>query len=723
MFLVSGPVHAGPLEALSEQAYKLTGKKCAPLTPSNPKDPACEPSSDSLKKSSQELGKISQSITASDEDRYFILLAEQQVRELKCAGDFAATTSKGIDKDFAATGLKSKLAMARLAKLKAQQLGKKITSDPALATPVCPQTYEALEGQYPKGTTKGAGYKACKEWIGYRQSYQAILSSIPLSGAPGIQRVIENYTSSDKEIPEAQLKKDLSQAYSVANGILESNRNTLSRTIYTAGPEGLDRAARNELLADPAVSTIVLKSNPQLETVACHANARYGEGADNLNTSVMVGSLFMGGGAAVLGKVGAATAKAFETSALARTTGMVSLNGMKILKTAALGTDFASMAAVTHQACFSEKLADLKATNACVSAPTAEQAEKDNCILAASLLAIGAVPQTMVNELSSHIKMMVAAEKRNAALDAADGDWTTVTSTATTSAQKAVKGPSNLAPLEKQLSEGKIIASKPVGEGAFGAKFVKYDNGMEGVWKQTDNSWVADTGKNEVAAYAVDKYLGLKSVPVTVKKELNGKEGTVQYRVKDLKKIDDSADYVGDPSELGFFDYLIANGDRHGRNYLQKSDGKVVAIDHGLAFDNGKSMDPIAHFNNRVDRLDKNLKKQAEITEKISQGKGRLAALRQELRDLKDDASELQMSINSFVPQQSVVDKLRKTSAEDWRRVVGDNLNEKQIEALQKRQMILLRDIEDAEKRIGKDRLYPGGDSSPLLKTMKSYDN
>ncbi|MEK2690410.1 hypothetical protein [Bdellovibrio sp. GT3] len=722
--IFSGPVQAGPLEALSEQAYKLTGKKCEPVS-TKPVDPACEPANNTLKKSSQELGKISQNISESQEDHYFVLLAEQQGRELQCASDFAKSAVKDLDKNFAASDLKSKLTMARFARQKAQELGKKIVSDPTLSTPVCPQSFEALEGQYPKGTTKGASYQACKEWIGYRQSYQAILSAIPLSGSPSLKKVIEDYASSKDEKPVSQLQSELKNAYSSTQQILDSNRDLLKSALKEKGAEGLDRAARNELLADPALSAAILKSNPAFSEVACHANARYGEGADNLNNSVMVGSLLMGGGAAVLGKVGAATARAVETSTLARTTGMVSLNGMKILKSAALGADFASMAAVTHQACFSEKLSTLKAANACVSAPTAEQVEKDNCLLSASLLALGAMPQSLVNELSTHIKTMVATEKRNALLDAADNNWKSVSTTTPASgkASKAsVQTSSNMSALEKQLSEGTIISRKTVGEGTFGAQYVKYDNGMEGVWKATDNSWVSNTANNEVAAYQVDKYLGLKSVPVTVKKEMNGREGAVQYRVKDLKKLKNSEDYEGDPAELGFLDYLIANGDRHGRNYLQKSDGKVVAIDHGLAFDNGKSTEPLAHFNNRVDRLEKNLKKQAEITAKLSQGKGREAALKQELKDLKDDASELQMNINAFMPHQKVVEKLRQTTAEEWRKVVGDNLTDKQIEALQKRQMILLRDIEDAEKRIGKDRLYPAGDNSPLLKTMEAYD-
>ncbi|WP_413560494.1 hypothetical protein [Bdellovibrio sp. HCB209] len=721
-FLFSGTLQAGPLEALSEQAYKLTGKKCEPVQTSAA-DPNCEPataSSQTLKKSTEDLSKISQSLTANSEDKYFALLAEQQGRELQCAQDFAKSASSDIASNFKASDLKSKLTLARFAKQKAQALGKKIVSDPALATPVCPQSDEALQAQYPKGTKKGASYKACKEWIGYKQSYQAILASIPLSGSPSLKKVIDDYASSSNEKSEAQLQEELMNGYTATQQILEQNRKHLAQNLKENGVAGLDRAARNELLADPALSASVLKSNPSLSEVACHANARFGEGADNLNNTVMVSSLIMGGSAAILGKVGAFTARAFETSNLARTTGMVSLKGMGILRATAIATDFASMGAVAHQACFSDKLSDLKSANACVSAPSAAQVEKDNCLLSASLLAIGAVPQSMVAELSKNIKKTLEAERRQNTLGTLEPGWEAV---AKNPAAVKVTAPKNATAVEKQLIEGNIIGKREVGTGAFGAQFVKYDNGVEGVWKAADHTWAPDTAKSEVAAYAIDNYLGLKSVPVTVKKDLDGVEGTVQYRVKDLKNKNTDADYLGDPNELGLFDYLIANGDRHGRNYLQKTDGNIVAIDHGLAFENADASVPLWKFNERVTQLEKNLKKQSEVADKLSRGDPRSKTLKIELRDLKQDASELQLAINSFVPQKSVVEKLRKTTADDWRKVVGDNLTDKQIQAMQNRQKELLDSIDQAESKLGKDRVYPAGASSPLLRTFDSYDS
>ncbi|MBO9665729.1 MAG: hypothetical protein J7501_02825 [Bdellovibrio sp.] len=669
-----------------------------------------------MKRSSKSLDEMSQALTANDEEKFFALLGEQQVRELQCAGDFAKSSLSEINQDFANSDLKKKLTMARLVRQKAQGLGKRIVSDPMLATPVCPGNFEALEMQFPKGMKRGANYQACKELISYRQSYQAIVSAIPLSGSPVLNKVIEQYAGGKSEIPDSELQKQLANAYGETQKLLEANQQSLAKNLKENGAEGLDREARHELLQDPALRETVVQANKGMTEVACRANARYGEGADNLNNSVMVGSLILGGGSAVVGKVGAFTARAFETSKLARATGMVSLNGMNIIRYAVMGTDFASMAALTKQACFSEKLSDLKAGNACVSAPSAAKVEKDNCLLVASLTAMGIVPQAMIAELSKNIKSTLAAEKRAQALEKVVAEAPPVA--------KVVK-PTPVVPklsaqaVEKQLAEGTIVSQKEVGRGAFGARYVKYSDGSEGVWKATMSKGGLDTASSEVAAYKVDSYLGLKSVPVTVKKEVDGQMGSVQYRVKALKETDEDIAYLRDPEQTGFLDYLIANNDRHGGNFLQKEDGKLIAIDHGLSFSSSmpRAKESFVTFQGKIGALDKNLKSQQRIQEKIAANPKNSEILKMELADLKKDASELQSAINAFAPSKAVVDKLRVTSREDWKRVVGDNLTEWQIDALIKRQETLVHAFEVAEKRIGAERLYPAGPASPLLKT------
>lgn len=104
-----------------------------------------------------------------------------------------------------------------------------------------------------------------------------------------------------------------------------------------------------------------------------------------------------------------------------------------------------------------------------------------------------------------------------------------------------------------------------------------------------------DSWKYEVAAYRVDKLLGLGMVPPTVERDHNG-AGSLQLWVESWmtlkKKMDDK---VKIPSyKIGFwnralylqrfFDNLIANEDRHQNNYLITKDWRLYLIDHSRSF-------------------------------------------------------------------------------------------------------------------------------------------
>lgn len=107
-----------------------------------------------------------------------------------------------------------------------------------------------------------------------------------------------------------------------------------------------------------------------------------------------------------------------------------------------------------------------------------------------------------------------------------------------------------------------------------------------------EESW-----KWEIAAYLLDKYLGLNMVPPTVEKEFKGEQGSCQLMVdywislktKYEKKIDVR------PRQKVFywnralfiqraFDNLIANEDRHQNNFLITKDWRLILIDHSRSF-------------------------------------------------------------------------------------------------------------------------------------------
>lgn len=110
--------------------------------------------------------------------------------------------------------------------------------------------------------------------------------------------------------------------------------------------------------------------------------------------------------------------------------------------------------------------------------------------------------------------------------------------------------------------------------------------GLYGIWKpdpksweyvDRDYSWLANP-KAEIAAYEIDRALGLGMVPVTVEAKFQGIKGSLQVFVEKTEGHDYSSE-----KKMQLFDYLINNWDRHEFNRLSY-DGRVVAIDHGLAF-------------------------------------------------------------------------------------------------------------------------------------------
>ena len=99
-----------------------------------------------------------------------------------------------------------------------------------------------------------------------------------------------------------------------------------------------------------------------------------------------------------------------------------------------------------------------------------------------------------------------------------------------------------------------------------------------------------DSWRREVAAYELDKYLGLGMVPPTVERSIKGRRGGVQLWVEG-EVLHTSTDEPNDlelwrqqVSTMWLYDYLIANTDRHLNNALITPDSRLVLIDNSLAF-------------------------------------------------------------------------------------------------------------------------------------------
>lgn len=138
------------------------------------------------------------------------------------------------------------------------------------------------------------------------------------------------------------------------------------------------------------------------------------------------------------------------------------------------------------------------------------------------------------------------------------------------------------------------------------------------IWKDISGrvKGYQESWKAEIAAYRLSKFLGLNMVPPTVEKERAGKTGSCQFWAESWKDYFTIANEELQPPPSGVttflralclqraFDNLIANADRHGKNYLVTEDWRIILIDHSRAFRKGPEWTAqlIYDENNRVSR-------------------------------------------------------------------------------------------------------------------------
>lgn len=111
----------------------------------------------------------------------------------------------------------------------------------------------------------------------------------------------------------------------------------------------------------------------------------------------------------------------------------------------------------------------------------------------------------------------------------------------------------------------------------------------------------SDSFRYEIAAYRLDRLLGLRLVPVAVRRTLDGDDGAVVEWIEEVInekerrdrnwKPDDPARLVAQQGLMRLFDALIYNADRHLANILiRTTDGSLHPIDHSRAFRNERKL-------------------------------------------------------------------------------------------------------------------------------------
>lgn len=103
-----------------------------------------------------------------------------------------------------------------------------------------------------------------------------------------------------------------------------------------------------------------------------------------------------------------------------------------------------------------------------------------------------------------------------------------------------------------------------------------------------------DSWRTEIPAYELDKLLGLGMVPVTVPRNYNGTQGSLQAwvdlgmseaeRLKKKISAPDVEAWNRQMFNVRLFDNLIYNTDRHGNNIWVTKDWKIILIDHSRSF-------------------------------------------------------------------------------------------------------------------------------------------
>ncbi|MFQ6052121.1 MAG: hypothetical protein ACE5K4_10570 [Candidatus Hydrothermarchaeota archaeon] len=183
--------------------------------------------------------------------------------------------------------------------------------------------------------------------------------------------------------------------------------------------------------------------------------------------------------------------------------------------------------------------------------------------------------------------------------------------------------------------------------------------------------------KWEIAAYRLDKYLGLNMVSPTVERRFQGDRGSCQLWVEyEMKLREKNERKIKIPSYKVFywnraiylqraFDNLIGNEDRHAGNILITKDWRMILIDHSRSF-----------------RSSKKFTKELIFTEKHKEG----PKLMREL-------------------PRAFVEKIKALNFELIKDIVGEYLKDKEINAVLTRKELILKEIDKLIQKQGEDKV------------------
>lgn len=162
----------------------------------------------------------------------------------------------------------------------------------------------------------------------------------------------------------------------------------------------------------------------------------------------------------------------------------------------------------------------------------------------------------------------------------------------------AVTWPSQRELVESSIRDGVVDRIEQVPIGVTKPKRVYFKGDLpvrSAAWKplmpgRYNGYW--ESYKSEIAAYELDKLLGLDMVPPAVERQIKGDIGAAVMWVEGVKGWDPSVaiappnprEWTRQVVRMKMFDQLIANIDRNQGNLLYDGDFHLILIDHSRAF-------------------------------------------------------------------------------------------------------------------------------------------
>jgi len=241
--------------------------------------------------------------------------------------------------------------------------------------------------------------------------------------------------------------------------------------------------------------------------------------------------------------------------------------------------------------------------------------------------------------------------------------------------------------METFLVTAEIVRSEPVGQGVthpYRLYLKKGDLETTAFWKNPRGmmNGALEGWQYEIAAYRLDKLIGLNMVPVTMEREFQGKKGDLslyaehkysflEIAEKNIAIPDDALDRVNKAKWLTrAWDSLVANDDRTQQNLLCTEDWRTILIDHSRAFRSSK-----------------------EFTDRLMYGADGI-------KKSKTGSPFLFRRLPRWF-----VDKIKALTFESIKGAVGDTLMDAEIRAILPRRDLLVKEVEAMIKEQGEAKV------------------